>query len=1116
MRLKITFIFLIFLCMVSLASASFNITGYTKGINADGGIVSLNNTNITVEIYQANFNGPPSLNATISNSSNESGYFYIEINDTYAGNESFMYKIILRKYNDEGLAQYVGPNLPYFPKEQLEHLGTVYFYLRPGITIDISATGPEYVTEDASKIEYTLFNNFSTDYTDYKAGIEIINDSGEKNYVYLNSSDCLIFLNETFNFNRSVCDLNITNINDFTFNNNTVYLINLTEIQVCNIDSGNFVCNDEDSTALTSQNFAIIGGISYNEFLGPEGRIFVSAQNSSGKNHVYIYNSSNLTMPLHDWYVPGCYVGKMLFSGSGGGFGIGNNSGRYTLYKIFIREDDFSCDNPLNLTEGLIIKGFAEDPFEEKYYIVNDSREVINIDFFTNEFGFKYQFKDKKLGYSVEESFNELKYTSRAYLPADRNYSFMIYPQGGPAFPVSIELNNLAHGNNISLGTTENRTITSINQSLYLNLSNLNLTTGMVQLSGYSLFNESAGFDNYAIIAYLLEAGNMVFSKGMMPQNMGQKTGQNINDVFNKTSGFYNMTLPAAIYGADILLFATAKKDGKWYGGFRTISLTYGESPGQLNITLYPMVGNEAILESQFMEFGEPANTSLLMFNFTEANCSSDECGVTNVHSEISVDYSEFNGSNVTFSWMADSGNENTIKIPLLNDSVNIKIFSPQYPPIKRTVSVGDIQEGIYNIPLEELKAKKPNGDEISGVQFRNFKYKDDGSCSVPWPNETPGDNGCLPDGVGNGGGPVNPFTWVISGGKYDLEMRMNTTNITVHYVNVDLLASQPPDARFDDSGNKTTSGSLMQEAWRFGSTGPNIYDYVIIGVPYNASAINESSEMKINITKFHDENWQPVWEQGEGLDELNGTEYEDYKEDLYVEYINGSAVLCNESDENLTSGVCYKDTAHNMLWFKIPHFSGIEPTIVGQAITTTTSNESEENNNGGGGGTLIQRWTKEVIITNNDLITGKTIALKKNERAKFNITNEEHYVGIINITNTTVTIEVASNPQNVTLSLGETKKFNFNNDDYYDLSVTLISINSSYANISIKAINEKITTTQQPTNETTPTTGETEKEALFKLDKKIYSIIAVIILVIIIILISVSRKKKRYYKKGY
>ncbi|MEM4703045.1 MAG: hypothetical protein QXP53_00985 [Candidatus Pacearchaeota archaeon] len=1073
-------VFFSLLCLVLLAVLSqnvsangltpFNITGYTIGIE-EGGQEYLNETNVTIEIYQRSEIGPPSLNATLSTLSNGSGYFNITIDGEHLS-ESFMYKIVLIKYN-ENYARFIGPNLPYFPAEQISNLGTVYFYLRPAITIDISAIGQEYVTEDESKIEY---NNIGSFPEDYKTGLAIINNSGEKQYTYINGSDCLIFLNETLDYNNSFCDLNITNIKEFTDGPVeeglwVFYFINLTGVQRCflNVSEGTMDCNEGNYTDLSSEEFSEIGGISFNEFAGEEGKFFVSALNGSGESHVYIYYP-NFT--LHkDFYTPNCYVGKMLFN-PGGGFGIGNNSGRYVFYKIFMGED-FSCDRPVNLTEGLVVNGFVDDVFYEnpRYFIASSSpdKNLTNINFFTNEYAFRYQFKDKKLGYGIKESFNELKYFDRVYIPADRNYSLMIYPEGGPAFPVSIELNNLVYGNNISLGTVENRTITSINQALYLNLTELNLTTDLVQLSGFSKLNGSNGnqnFDNYTVVGFLLEAGKMVFLGAMMPQNIGQHDEPPVEDVLDKTTGFYNITLPAALYGANILLFASAKKEGVWYGGFKTVTLNYGENPTELNLTLYPMVGEEATLESKVGEIGEPINTSLFAFNITSLLEDGNKTGVTNVHAEIEVDYSKFSGSDASFSWMADSGDNNIIKIPLLNDSINIRIFSPQFPPIKRTIKVEDLQESPFELILEQLKAKRPDGEEIQNVQFRNFKYKDDGSCSVPWPNETPGDLGCLPEGVGQGGGPPNPFTWVISGGKYDLEMRQNTTNITIHYVNVDLLASQPPDGIFDESANKTPSGNMMKEAWRFGSMGPNIYDYVIIGVPYNSSAINESEDMKVNITKFYDEEWQYIWEQGEDIEELNGTDYEDYKTDIYIEYINGSAVLCNESDENLT-GLCYKDLAHNMVWFKIPHFSGIEPNIVGKSIV---EEEEDGGGNRGGGGTTQQNVTNvtnQTNVTTEDTRGGvppysigelsessKEINMSQGETIQFIVNGEEHVIKILNIGNNKVTIEINS-LVTLTIQVGEAKNIDLDRDGREDITIKIKEIKDGKVTLIISKFKE-------------------------------------------------------------
>ncbi|MEM3405792.1 MAG: hypothetical protein QW117_02350 [Candidatus Pacearchaeota archaeon] len=1127
---SLIFIFSIFCNLNFVLGAAFNITGYTYGIEGNWK-AALNATNITIEIYQKNMNGPHYLNTTLSTLSNESGYFNIEIPEDYS-NDNFFYKIILIKYNENNsdLARFIGPNLPYFPSDQLSNLGTVYFYLRPAITIDISAIGIEHVTDDENRIKYNDINTFPED---YKTGLEIINNSGEKQYAYINNSDCLIVLNESFDLNSSFCDLNITNIDDFTLGlEEEIYFINLTEIQKCFFDlsTGSADCNKEqgNSTDISELNLSKTGGISFNKFINGDEKLFISALNESGNSYVYVYNYSDLSF-IKSISTPDCPIGKLIFQ-PGGGFGIGNNSGRYVFYKFILNEQEgFSCSsNLLNLTEGMIVKGFdTEADFGNEYYIVSNQSGTTNltqINFFTSDYNFRYQFKDKKLGYSIKESFDSLKYSDRIYIPADRNYSFMIYPEGGPAFPVSIELNNLVHNSKISLGTAENRTITSINQSLYLNLTNLNLTTQLVKLSGYSKLNGSdeKNFTDYTIVAYLIESNNIVFSQAMLPQNIGQFSENGFEDVFNKTNGFYNMTLPSAVYGANILLFANAKKDNVWYGGFKIITLNYGETPDELNITLYPLVGKESILE-RTMGAGDDVNVSLFTFNITSLLENGNKTDVTNVHSEISIDYSHFSGSNVSFSWMVDSGNENLLKVPLLNNSVNIKIFSPQFPPIKRTIKIENLQNDTYEITLEQLKAKKPNGEEIQNVQFRNFKYKEDSSCSVPWPNEQPGEQGCLPDGIGSGGGPVNPFTWVISGGKYDLEIRQNTTNITIHYVNVDLLASQPPDAMFEENANKTTSGNIMKEAWRFGSAGPNIYDYVIIGVPYNDSAINESSEIKINITKFHDEDWNALWEQGDSLDNLNGTEYEDYKSSDYIKYINGSAVFCNETDENLTSGLCYKDLIHNMIWFKIPHFSGIEPSIVGQAIIT----ESEEEENENDGGTSNSGTNTGIITyytTESSFLEGIIYNLSYNDKIRFYLANENHTLTLLTFNTTTAKIKIESNTIITYIEKNVIYEFDLNNDSIKDIKVKYEGMALGKAKIFIQKIIQPISTErsspEETKNETTSVGTENkdiEKSKKEKISKEKMILISIIILVVILFFIFYYfYKKRRYYNKGY
>jgi hypothetical protein len=86
----------------------------------------------------------------------------------------------------------------------------------------------------------------------------------------------------------------------------------------------------------------------------------------------------------------------------------------------------------------------------------------------------------------------------------------------------------------------------------------------------------------------------------------------------------------------------------------------------------------------------------------------------------------------------------------------------------------------------------------------------------------------------------------------------------------------------------------------------------------------------------------------------------------------------------------------------------------------------------------------------------------------------DTHHVGVKSITTTSAVIEIASTPQQVTFNTGETKKFDLDEDNYYDMEVTLESIESSRATVVIRALHEQIsaaTTTTEPV----VTTAESE-----------------------------------------
>ena len=88
--------------------------------------------------------------------------------------------------------------------------------------------------------------------------------------------------------------------------------------------------------------------------------------------------------------------------------------------------------------------------------------------------------------------------------------------------------------------------------------------------------------------------------------------------------------------------------------------------------------------------------------------------------------------------------------------------------------------------------------------------------------------------------------------------------------------------------------------------------------------------------------------------------------------------------------------------------------------------------------------------------LTTITRILSKGAKVAFRIEGEIHYIEIIEITNTGVTINISSTPQQVVLNIGEEKKFEVTDDDYYDILIRLNDIDNNLANITTSYIHEK------------------------------------------------------------
>jgi len=179
-----------------------------------------------------------------------------------------------------------------------------------------------------------------------------------------------------------------------------------------------------------------------------------------------------------------------------------------------------------------------------------------------------------------------------------------------------------------------------------------------------------------------------------------------------------------------------------------------------------------------------------------------------------------------------------------------------------------------------------------------------------------------------------------------------------------------------------------------------------------------------------------------------------------------------------------------------------------GNVNTATTSYTIASGGSFSSGGGSSSTWKSTVILNNNQFEEGYTKSLATKQRMKFSVGGKTHHVGVKEITTSTVKIEVASAPQEATLSVGDERKFDVTDDDYYDLYVKLNSINDGKADLTIKSINEKIIvdTIEEEEEEDAAAIAEGEKVG----SNNLWIWIIVIIVILIIAGGSYGLKKKK------
>lgn len=576
---------------------------------------------------------------------------------------------------------------------------------------------------------------------------------------------------------------------------------------------------------------------------------------------------------------------------------------------------------------------------------------------------FRYQIKDQKLGYPVASNFESLVNFTSIVLPRDRNYSILIYPDA--SMPVSFNWNNFSSSASYTINPLSTYNVTT--RTLHYRF---NTTTNLVQVTGYLNYSGINGWDEFKIVPYLLEPGNMVHLEfGDMPFNLS--SGMGGSDVYNLTSGFYNISLPATPAETSlILLFATARNGSTRIGGFRNIS-SVGSGLNSFNFTsMYPLLGTAGNITMDTLGPSN-ANVSTAKQVFTIVNASNSTMTNVDGHIEVMVDYSSYQA--IEFTWMLDieQGSLSNFSVPLLNATgiKEMNIFlsggTGDFAPKKKTYTLADIQTR-QRINVTSFNPGDIDGASLSGLRIALLKSNS--SCDLPAPNSAcyvgSSESG---QAFGESGG-FNPMSAILGGGKLSFRMGLLSSGISVHYVNVDMLASGPPDVLFDDSTRTESSGGFSA-AMRFGSGGPTIYDFVLISIPYVETAgvgLDDSGRVTMNISVLYDDNWNVIWNtstNGSAASALAGNFSHYTARQVDWGYLLNSSVCGTDQTKINYTHPCYIDTTNNRIWARLPHFSGTSPGITGSTVAVASSSSSSSSSSSGGGGSgggdCIQGYTK-------------------------------------------------------------------------------------------------------------------------------------------------------------
>lgn len=239
---------------------------------------------------------------------------------------------------------------------------------------------------------------------------------------------------------------------------------------------------------------------------------------------------------------------------------------------------------------------------------------------------------------------------------------------------------------------------------------------------------------------------------------------------------------------------------------------------------------------------------------------------------------------------------------------------------------------------------------------------------------------------------------------------------------------------------------------------------------------------------------------------------------------INNAISLTNNSIYNLSINQSFSQTfsAGSYSWsVNCTDLAGNLNSSETKSFFVSSPAIQQSSSGGGGGGS--SSLTNTYTITKEQVSSGYTKELAKNDKINFEFFDEkteQHTLTINDIGENFVNITIQSEPIKVVLGIGQSVKLNLTSANYYNLYVKLESITNNRAKITIQTINEPIiknvitTYAVKDMNETNVNDG-TKNEGKSNLNLKKIIFIAIVLVVVLIHLIDERFHKDKIKKIG-